>query len=73
LTLGLLTIGADLGAGFPECSHTVTSPFNDRLGLASHWGIVTALSNPGTFMIPVGLRAFPLKAHEFTGWYLYRA
>jgi len=23
-------------------------------------------------MIPVGLRAFPLKDHEFTGCYLYR-
>jgi hypothetical protein len=34
--------------------------------------MVTLLSNPGTLVIPVGLRAFPLKAHELTGWYLYR-
>jgi len=71
--LGFFTINADPGAGFPECSHTVTSPFNDRFGVISHLGIATTLSNPGTLMIPVGLRAFPLKAHEVTGWYLYRA
>jgi hypothetical protein len=64
--------GVGPGAGFTECSHTVTSPFNDRLGGVSHLGIFTALSNPGTLMIPVGLRAFPLKDHELTGWYLYR-
>src|SRR5262249_3893118 len=73
LNVGLLNGAANAGAGFTECSHTVTSPFNDRLGGASHLGIITLLSNPGTFMVPVGLRAFPLKAHEVTGWYLYRA
>jgi hypothetical protein len=72
LNVGLLNGAANAGAGFTECSHTVTSPFNDRFGPGSHLGIVTAISNPGTLMIPVGLRAFPLKAHEFTGWYLYR-
>jgi hypothetical protein len=70
---GLFTIPANAGAGFTECSHTVTSPFNDRFGTGSHLGMVTLLSNPGTLVIPVGLRAFPLKAHELTGWYLYRA
>jgi hypothetical protein len=73
LNLGLFSIVANAGAGFTECSHTVTSPFNDRCGIGSHLGIVTTLSNPGTLMVPVGLRAFPLKDHEFTGWYLYRA
>jgi hypothetical protein len=72
LNLGLFSIVANAGAGFTECSHTVTNPFNDRLGGASHLGIITTLSNSGMLMVPVGLRAFPQKAHEFTGWYLYQ-
>src|SRR5262249_10220338 len=60
------------GNGFTECSHTVGTPFNDRLGFFSHPGIGTAYSNPGTLVTPVGLRVFTWKAHEFTGWYMYR-
>ena len=71
--MGLFSLEVNAGAGFTECSHTVSSPFNDRFGGTLHLGISTPLSNPGTLMVPVGLRAFPLKAHEFTGWYLYRA
>src|SRR5262249_20113495 len=41
------------GAGFAECGHTVTNPYNDRLGNTSHLGIFSALSNPGTLLIPV--------------------
>jgi hypothetical protein len=70
--LGLFSLNVSAGGGFTECSHTVTNPFNDRFGGTLHLGIATELSNPGTLMIPVGLRAFPLKAHEVTGWYLYR-
>ena len=66
------TAAINAGPGFTECSHTVTSPFNDELG-SGQLGIFTALANPGTLLIPVGLRAFPLRAHEVTGWYLYRA
>jgi hypothetical protein len=68
---GFFSINTDLSAGFAECSHTVSSPFNDRFG-GGQLGIFTPLANPGTLMIPVGLRAFPLQAHEVTGWYLYR-
>jgi hypothetical protein len=61
LNVGLLNMAANAGAGFTECGHTVSSPFNDRFGIGSHLGIVTAFSNPGTLMLPVGLRAFPLE------------
>lgn len=36
-------------------------------------GLFTTYSNPGTLVIPVGLKVFPLKEHELTGWYVYRA
>jgi hypothetical protein len=36
-------------------------------------GLVSTYSNPGTLLIPVGLRVFPLKGHELAGWYVYRA
>lgn len=56
-----------------ECSHTVSNVWNVRVGNDSHPGISTPYSNPGTLMIPVGVRAFPAKGHEITGWYVYRA
>jgi len=56
-----------------ECYHTVSNLWNARLGRASHGGIVTTYSNPGTLVGSVGLRTFPLKGHEITGWYSYRA
>jgi hypothetical protein len=61
------------GTGFTECSHGVSSPFNDSFGNTSHLGIRTTLSNPGTLLIPVGVRVFPLKGYEINAWYLYRA
>jgi hypothetical protein len=61
------------GAGYVECTHTVTSPFNDRLGTRSHLGVQSALSNPGTLLGFVGLKVFPLKGYEITGWYAYRS
>jgi len=48
------------------------NPFNDTIGLTSHPGIRTTYSNPGVFDIPVGIRTFPLKGHEITGWYVNR-
>jgi hypothetical protein len=76
LTRGALNVGtAALGntTGGVECSHSESFPFNNRLGNTSHLGIETALSNPGTLVVPVGVRFFPLKGHELTGWYVYRA
>jgi len=26
----------------------------------------------GTLVMPVGMKVFPLKGHELTGWYVYR-
>jgi hypothetical protein len=56
-----------------ECHHTVANVWNARVGRGSHVGLVATYSNPGTLVIPVGLRSFPLKGHEITGWYAYRA
>src|SRR5207245_8453598 len=53
--------------------HSCTNPFNDRLGLISHPGISTTLGNPGTLLIPVGIRVFPLQGYEINAWYMYRA
>ncbi len=59
--------------GTTECSHSTSNVFNSRLGSSSHTGIVTTYSNPGTLVIPVGVRTFPLKGHEITAWYVYRS
>jgi hypothetical protein len=64
---------ASTGGGFAECSHTVANLWNERLGKSSHVGITVTYSNPGTLTFPVGLRVFPVKGHEITGWYVYRA
>jgi hypothetical protein len=56
-----------------ECYHTVSNLWNARLGRASHGAIVTTYSNPGTIVAVGGLRTFPLRGHEITGWYAYRA
>jgi hypothetical protein len=61
------------GSGAADCAHSTGNPFNDRIGLPSHLGIVTTYSNPGTIVVPAGIRVFPLKGHEITGWYVYRA
>jgi hypothetical protein len=72
LNVGLGVTTTNANAGFTECTHTVTSPFNDRLGSTSQLGITTTLANPGTFLIPVGVKVSPLKGHEIVGWYMYR-
>jgi hypothetical protein len=56
-----------------DCWHDVTYPFNDRPGNLSHLGIATTYSNVGTLLAPVGVKVFPLKGHEVTGWYAYRS
>jgi hypothetical protein len=70
--VGIDVTQATPGGGFGECAHTVTNPFNDRLGNTSHLGIESALSNPGSLVIPVGIRVFPLKGYEINAWYLYK-
>jgi hypothetical protein len=56
-----------------ECYHNVSNLFNSKIGNASHGGIVTTYSNPGTIVAAGGVRTFPFKGHEITGWYTYRA
>jgi hypothetical protein len=70
---GIGVTAASPGGGFTECAHTVTNPFNDRLGQTSHPGIISTYSNPGTLLLPVGIRVFPLKGYEITAWYMYKA
>src|SRR5215471_18001314 len=72
--VGISALGGQTTAGsFSECTHTVDSPFNDLLGRTSHLGIFTPYSNPGTLLVPAGVRAFPLKGHELSAWYIYRS
>ena len=69
---GIGVTGSSPNVGFTECTHTVTSPFNDRLGNTSHLGLSSALSNPGTGLGVVGVRVFPVRGYEINGWYAYR-
>jgi hypothetical protein len=68
--VGAGVLGA--GSGAFNCTHNTGNPFNDRIGTTSHPGIATTYSNPGTFDIPIGVRVFPLKGHEITGWFVHR-
>jgi hypothetical protein len=61
------------GENTTECSHSTSNVFNSRLGNTSHSGIVTNYSNPGTLVVPVGLKVFPVKGHDLAAWYVYRA
>ncbi len=69
LAIGTAVLGG--GGGF-ECSHTVSNPFNQRIGLTSHPGLASPYSNPGTMVIAPGVKIYPLKGHELVGWYVYR-
>lgn len=71
--VGTQVLGGSAASGFAECAHSTGNPFNDRLGNTSHPGLLSTYSNPGTFDIPAGVRMFPIKGHEITGWYVYRA
>jgi hypothetical protein len=68
----LVYSGSSAANGFSQCAHGSTSVWNERLANPSHPGIFIAYSNPGTLVIPVGVKTFPLKGHEITGWYVYR-
>jgi hypothetical protein len=69
---GIGVTGSSPDSGFVECSHAVTNPFNEQFGNTSHLGIFSAFSNPGTLMIPAGVRVFPVKGYEINAWYIYR-
>jgi hypothetical protein len=56
-----------------ECSHSTSNVFNSRLGNSSHIGYISTYSNPGTFVVPVGVKVFPVKGHTLAGWYVYRS
>src|SRR5207245_8396391 len=71
--VGIDVANGSPSGGFVECAHTVTNPFNDGVGNTSHLGLTSAFSNPGTLMIPAGIRVFPLKGYEINAWYIYRA
>jgi len=70
--VGAQVVG-DGGGGAAECSHSTSQVWNNRIGATSHVGLVSEYSNPGTMLIPVGLKVFPVKGHEITGYYVYRA
>jgi hypothetical protein len=65
--------GGPTSAASAECYHGVSNLWNSRLGRSSHVGINITYSNPGTLVGSAGVRTFPLKGHEITGGYTYRA
>jgi hypothetical protein len=65
--------GGPTSAASAECYHTVSNLWNSNLGRDSHAAITTTYSNPGTIVAVGGLRTFPFRGHEITGWYTYRA
>jgi hypothetical protein len=65
--IGTAVLGGSAGTGFAECSHSQGQPFNDRLGNTSHLGINTTYSNPGSLLVPAGVKLFPLKGHGSPG------
>jgi hypothetical protein len=72
VTPGRATGPAGTFAGTQEFSHTVGNPFNDRLGTGLHAGITSTYSNPGSLVIPAGVKIFPVKGHEIDLAYIYR-
>jgi hypothetical protein len=68
-------VGGARGAlfGGQEFGHTVGNPFNDRLANFEHIGLNHTYGNPGTLLIPAGLKVEPVKGHNITLAYLYRA
>jgi hypothetical protein len=59
--------------GGQEFSHTVGNPYNDRLAALTHPGVATTYANPGTLVIPAGVKLSPVKSHELVLAYIYRA
>ena len=50
--------------GGQEFGHTVGNPFNDRIGNFMHPGLNITYSNPGTLLIPAGVKIAPARGHE---------
>jgi hypothetical protein len=73
LSIGTAALAAGGNVAGANCWHEVVDPFNTGAGELSHLGIWTTYSNVGTVLIPVGVKVFPLRGHELTGWYGYRA
>jgi hypothetical protein len=59
--------------GGQQFGHTVGNPFNDLLQRGTHPGIFTTYANPGTLVIPAGVKVSPVKSHELVLAYIYRA
>jgi hypothetical protein len=59
--------------GGQEFGHTVGNPFNDRIGNFMHPGLNITYSNPGTLLIPAGLKISPAIGHEVALAFIYRA
>ena len=53
--------------------HTTGNPFSNRIGNATHSGINTNYSNPGTLLIPAGAHIAPVQGHQISLWYMYVA
>jgi hypothetical protein len=64
---------AAFAGGNGQFRHTISGPFSDRLGNATHPGITTTYSNPGTLLIPAGVHIAPVKGHQLSLWYMYVA
>src|SRR5262249_1266287 len=73
VNVGLGAFTSSASSGFNQCTHGVSTPFNQRIGFTSHLGIATSYSNPGVILVPVGLKVYPLKGHEIVGFFIYRA
>jgi hypothetical protein len=58
--------------GGQEFGHTVGNPFNDRIANFMHPGLNITYSNPGTLLIPVGLKIAPAQGHEIGLAFIYR-
>jgi hypothetical protein len=55
-----------------ECYHTTSDLWNSNIGQIAHVGILSQYSNPGTLVGSAGVKTFPARGHEITGWFVYR-
>jgi hypothetical protein len=70
--IGALITQSTASTAFSQCTHGVANLWNNQLGRKSHQGWIGTYSNPGTLLGSVGLRTFPARGHEITGWYVYK-
>jgi hypothetical protein len=59
--------------GGQQFGHSVGNPYNDLLTNGLHPGVFTTYGNPGTLVIPAGVIINPVKSHQVTLAYIYRA